>query len=154
MMSTRTVGVVLIAVGLIGLVATMRFGPTGPGVWGAWGPGWMGPMHAWMIGSASWGQSPEDPVAGAAEARVTATEFSFSPSEISITGGQAVNVVLVNDGDVVHDLVVPSLGFRVVASAGGTRAGSLSGVPAGTYEFLCSVPGHAEAGMRGVLTVA
>jgi uncharacterized cupredoxin-like copper-binding protein len=25
--------------------------------------------------------------------------------------------------------------------------------PAGTYEFVCAIPGHGQAGMKGTLTV-
>ena len=39
-----------------------------------------------------------------------------------------------------------------VVSSGGTSQVTVSLKP-GTYQFLCTVPGHAAAGMKGVLTV-
>ena len=36
--------------------------------------------------------------------------------------------------------------------SGGTKTLSLN-LPAGTYTFYCSVPGHEQAGMKGTLTV-
>ena len=49
---------------------------------------------------------------------------------------------------VVHDFTVPALGIHVVANPGETRTVGLRGLPAGRYGAFCSVPGHAEAGMR------
>jgi azurin len=48
---------------------------------------------------------------------------------------------------------------RVIASSAGLIQGNQSGTilfaapPAGTYTYLCTVPGHFELGMRGVLVV-
>jgi uncharacterized cupredoxin-like copper-binding protein len=39
------------------------------------------------------------------------------------------------------------------AEAGDEVVGGLRLDEPGTYEFLCSVPGHAEAGMRGEIVV-
>ena len=35
----------------------------------------------------------------------------------------------------------------------GSSATLTINAPAGTYDFICSIPGHADAGMRGKLTV-
>lgn len=82
-----------------------------------------------------------------------AREFSFDPREIALEAGKTYNVVLVNEGGVLHDLTVPALGFRVVAGPGQTVSASLTPRSQGRYPFFCSVPGHAEAGMVGTLVV-
>ena len=94
------------------------------------------------------------PVAGAPEARVRATNLSFTPSEIRLPKERAVILTLVNPASsgVAHDLTVPALGIRIVANAGETTVGSLE-LRAGRFSAYCSVPGHAEAGMRATVIV-
>ena len=67
--------------------------------------------------------------------------------------GEAVNLTLVNAGDLRHDLVIPDLGVRLAVAPGRQATTGIEINEAGTYRFLCSYPGHAEAGMTGVLTV-
>ena len=40
-----------------------------------------------------------------------------------------------------------------MCTAGGTGTGTFTIERAGTYTFVCSVPGHSDAGMKGTITV-
>lgn len=130
----------------------------GPGMMGAghMGPGMMGPG---MMGPGRMGFGASQPAAtaipGATEVRVQAANFAFTPREIRLPKGADVNLTLVNPAanGVVHDLTVPALGIHVVANAGETRTVGLRGLAAGRYDAHCSVPGHADAGMRMTVVV-
>lgn len=112
---------------------------------GGMGAGMMGSGHMGAYGGASSGTTA--PIAGAPTVTLTATEFAFSPAEVTLAASGA-NLSLVNKGAVLHDLTIPALGVRVTAAAGQTATVGLRGLPAGRYAAYCSVPGHAEAGMR------
>ena len=54
-----------------------------------------------------------------------------------------------------HDVAIEQNGKQIAVSqliASGKTSVSADLAP-GTYTFLCTVPGHAEAGMEGTLTV-
>jgi plastocyanin len=89
--------------------------------------------------------------------QVEATEFRFSPSKIVVTGGGGpVEIALKNAGSSGHDLRVEKDGDDVggtpVFSGGGTKTATVDLEP-GSYEFICSVPGHEAQGMKGTLEV-
>jgi uncharacterized cupredoxin-like copper-binding protein len=46
-----------------------------------------------------------------------------------------------------------SLNFRLGINPGDSASGGLRVDAPGEYRFYCSVPGHADAGMRGTLIV-
>lgn len=143
------VGVVLLAVGVGGMSVQAPVELRD-------GAGWWG-MHQGMMGWADGGDvgssqaQPEDPDAPTIE--VEASEFGFRPDRVEIRAGEAVNLRLTNTGNLPHDLSVPDLGFRLVANAGETATGRLEVDQPGEYQFLCTVPGHAQAGMVGTLVV-
>jgi uncharacterized cupredoxin-like copper-binding protein len=112
-MKTRLLGLVLIALGALGLIGTSVGVGVGPR---SQGPGWMASMHERMMGA----------------------------------GVRPVNLVLMNDGDLAHDITIPAVGFRVAALPGTRVSASLTAGP-GEYEFFCSVAGHRDAGMEGVI---
>lgn len=95
------------------------------------------------------------PIAGAPEVRVQARNFAFAPNEIRLPKGTALNLTLENPSStgVVHDLSVPDLRIHVAANAGETRTVGLRDLPAGRYAARCTVPGHAELGMRATVIV-
>lgn len=61
-----------------------------------------------------------------------------------------------NDAPIAHDFTIEtSSGQKLAATpifSGGTKSVTATLKP-GTYTFLCTVPGHADAGMKGTLTV-
>jgi manganese oxidase len=87
-----------------------------------------------------------------AAATVDLTEFALTPATVSVEGGGTLKVV--NSGSTPHNLVVSGadLGTADLA-AGDSETLDLSGLDPGTYDLLCSVPGHADAGMTGTLTI-
>ena len=87
----------------------------------------------------------------AATDRVTMTEFKFALSKKTVPKG-AVTFELVNRGKVSHDFKIAG---KTSAKINAGRMGSLKVKfkRAGRYRYICTVPGHAEAGMKGVLTV-
>lgn len=138
------------------LVGAMLVGATGsasgaPVTGFPMGPGMMGPG---MMGFGSSGPA-SSPIPGASEVRVEALNFGFSPSEVHLPKNADVNLTLSVPAanGVVHDFTVPALGIHVVANPGETRTVGLRGLPAGRYDAFCSVPGHAEAGMRATVVV-
>lgn len=142
------VGLALIAAGIVGMSAQ-----SGGGVsWGMHGGGMMGPMMGWW-GSTTGNSSLADPIEGAPEVRVEAFDLGFEPGRPVVTTDGAFNLTLMNRGSVLHDLTIPALDVRLVAGPGETVTSGLSDVAPGSYDFSCTVPGHAAAGMVGVLVI-
>jgi Cu+-exporting ATPase len=85
---------------------------------------------------------------------VVARDGRFEPADLRIGAGEWVVLELVNEDPVVHDWMVegvPNLDAP-------TRPGQTSRLrfrldTPGVYQVVCSIPGHAEAGMVGTLTV-
>ena len=85
---------------------------------------------------------------------VTATQFRFNPADVTVRAGQWVIVEFSNDDPVVHDWMVQSVpNADVPARPGQTARLRFVLNEPGTYTVLCSIPGHAEAGMVGTLKV-
>lgn len=89
---------------------------------------------------------------GSTAIAIEATEFQFSPKEVSASAGTKL-IELRNKGSVEHDFVVDALGIKVHTGPGQVQSSSVELKP-GKYEFYCSIPGHKEAGMVGTLTVS
>ena len=107
-----------------------------------------------------------------AAAAVTATEFRFEPSALTLKAGQATTLTFKNGGQTLHDFTIasgpgiptpeaPAPGmdhmqeqspYHVAAEAGKQATLALN-LPAGAYTFICSVPGHKDLGMHGTIMV-
>lgn len=81
---------------------------------------------------------------------VTATEFKFKLSKTSVSHG-SVTFTLVNKGHVGHDFKIGGKKTPVVKP--GKSAKLTVTLKAGKAAYLCTVPGHSAAGMKGTLTV-
>jgi nitrite reductase (NO-forming) len=77
-----------------------------------------------------------------------ATEFAFTPSALMATAG-TYSGALVNEGTIEHDIKFDN-GDAIVAAAGETVEFEFE-VPAEGLRYFCSIPGHAEAGMEGIV---
>ena len=81
---------------------------------------------------------------------VTATEFHFKLSKTSVPHG-SVTFTVVNKGHVSHDFKIA--GKKTALIKPGKSAKLTVTLKAGKAAYLCTVPGHAAAGMKGTLTV-
>ena len=107
---------------------------------------------------------------GTSEISVDMTEFSFTPSSSSVSAGSEVTVTVTNSGTLEHNWVVMEAGYAVDSPFDATDQANVlaetsvdAGVSSrltftapsdgGTYQVVCSVPGHLEGGMEGSLSV-
>lgn len=81
---------------------------------------------------------------------VTATEFKFALSTKSVAHG-SVTFTVVNKGKLAHDFKIG--GKKTPSLAPGKSSKLTVTLKAGKAPYLCTVPGHAAAGMKGTLTV-
>ena len=58
-----------------------------------------------------------------------------------------------NNGVVEHDVTIPAAASRCWPRPGQTTTGEFTFDKPGMFEFICSIPGHKDAGMKGTLTV-
>ena len=110
----------------------------------------------WMGGHMGWGTSSGTdaaPYPDSREVTVEAGDVWFEPDQVEIAAGEEVNLRVVNSGDAFHDLTIPAADVQLDVAAGDEVVGGLRLEDPGTYEFFCSVPGHAAAGMTGTITV-
>jgi uncharacterized cupredoxin-like copper-binding protein len=92
-------------------------------------------------------------------------EFGFIVSPKSVKHGVPVTFVVTNKGVLPHTFKICSANNGTAAAISCTgkttpqiNAGKSASLPytfakAGKYEYLCTIPGHAAGGMKGVLTV-
>jgi uncharacterized cupredoxin-like copper-binding protein len=100
------------------------------------------------------------PASAAGTQQVTMTvgnSMHFAPATLAIRAGQPVELTLRNSGGLPHDFTLAegaSRPVKIEALGGQTGRGTFTIDTPGTYEFVCSVSGHAAAGMRGSITVS
>lgn len=114
-------------------------------------------------------------------ARVTRTvplqmddSMRFTPADITVTAGETVRFFVVNQGQLVHEMVIGTRAeldqhAEMMKTMPGMshaepnqislKAGQRGGIvwtfdKAGTFAFACLVPGHKDAGMVGTITVS
>jgi high-affinity iron transporter len=95
------------------------------------------------------------PVGDGETVEVAASEYKFDPSTITVPAG-TVNFHVTNAGSEEHEFEIFK-GDQVVDEVEGLVPGldrTLTvDLEAGDYTFVCKLPGHEEAGMKGTLTV-
>lgn len=98
-----------------------------------------------------------DPSTGSAE--IVMEDLRFAPNQLNAKVGLPLRVRLTNRGTERHDLNFPSLhmpgleGVQSIVEPGETRVVTLQFDAVGAHTFICSLPGHAAAGMTGAVIV-
>lgn len=126
-------------------------------------------------GAGACGDDDDDTGASAQEVRVVMSDtLRFEPAEVRVKAGQPVVVVLDNSkGSALHDFTIDDIPVTGVHGEDGAEHGMggdeaavhmalapgkkdemrFVATEAGEYEYYCTVPGHAEGGMKGTLIV-
>src|SRR3954447_8055808 len=90
--------------------------------------------------------------ASASAIAVSGKEFSFKLSAKSVARPGRVTFSFKNAGHMLHDFKIN--GHKTpLTKPGKTAKLTVSFSKKGRYPYLCTVPGHAAAGMKGVFTV-
>jgi plastocyanin len=100
------------------------------------------------------GGAPAKGPGGTLQLAASPTEIAFDTKELSSKPGK-VTIDFTNPAPLEHDVAIEQNGKEIAKSetiAEGKTSVSADLAP-GEYTFLCTVPGHAEAGMQGTLTV-
>ncbi|HZR99757.1 MAG TPA: hypothetical protein VFE37_13675 [Chloroflexota bacterium] len=116
--------------------------------------------------------SDEPPQPVTLTSSITATEFRFAPSQLTVRADVPVRLTFDNrlrpgnsGGALAHDFTIDRLGghgllarlagYRVhIVVAADSEASGAFQLPVGTYEFYCSVDRHREDGMVGTITAS
>jgi nitrite reductase (NO-forming) len=83
---------------------------------------------------------------------IEAFDLGFKPSTIAVPAAGTYDVSFHNTGATLHNVTFAD-GTVISADAGATVNGKVT-VPAAGLTFLCSITGHADAGMKGSISVA
>jgi len=84
-------------------------------------------------------------------------ELKITPAMIDAPANTALTFDVTNEGKGQHSFAVQAPGQTyetALLDGGATATLAVPGLAAGSYEYLCTVPGHADAGMKGMLMVA
>jgi uncharacterized cupredoxin-like copper-binding protein len=117
----------------------------------------------------------DDDDGSSTEIDVSMEEFMFTPTEWTVAAGEEITVNLENTGSVEHEFVILRPGVTVESEAdlpeteeelladfvywedevepGDTKTVTFTAPAAGTYQVLCAIEDHFDAGMTGTLTV-
>ena len=101
------------------------------------------------------GSPVASPVAGHPATAITVEmiDIAFNPTEVTIPADTDVTVNLPNKGVLPHNFNIDEVNVHSGDVPGGGSTALTLNLPAGTYEYYCNIPGHAESGMVGELIV-
>ncbi len=101
------------------------------------------------------GAAPAGQSGSTSGVRISASEYHFDPSSATVDAGE-VTFTVRNSGSVEHEFEILQ-GERVVDEIEGLVPGLERSIAvrleAGTYVYVCRLPGHEQQGMKGALTV-
>jgi plastocyanin len=111
------------------------------------------PGRGTSAGQGSAGHEAASPVTdGARRVPVTGRSFSFELREITVRVGEDIAIAFTSE-DSLHDFTIDGLDAHVAAEPGETAVGGFRAGEPGRYSVYCSVAGHRDAGMEGVVVV-
>jgi plastocyanin len=92
---------------------------------------------------------------GATAVDLKAVDINWEPKTLNAKVNQPLTVNIANGGTLEHSFAVPDLGVPEKTIAPGA-SDTVTFIPsqAGTFQYVCNIPGHKEAGMVGTLTVS
>jgi len=82
---------------------------------------------------------------------LTGIDIGFTPNFINVDAPGRYTIKLHNTGSIMHDVSFPD-GTKIIANAGETQQADVM-IGAEGVKFICSIPGHKEAGMVGTISV-
>ena len=87
---------------------------------------------------------------------ITATDFAFSPSTVTVDAPGTYTFDLTNDGGTDHAIEIEGQGSeeRSDTVSPGESASVTIDLQSGTYEMYCPIDGHKAQGMEGAITVS
>ncbi len=90
-------------------------------------------------------------------ATVTLNEFNIKPKGVQAIAGVPMTLTLINSGKIEHNLELDARlsdqTTLAVLKPGESKTVTFTPKVAGSFQFVCTIPGHAPAGMVGTLTV-
>jgi len=104
-----------------------------------------------IAGNAAIPVSSTAPAAAGGTFEIDAFDLGFKPAAVTVPSAGTYTVTFKNTGAIAHDLTFAD-GTKLAADPGATVTGTVN-VPAAGITFICSIPGHADAGMKGSVTV-
>ena len=110
---------------------------------------------AFSLGACSSSGKSTDVTKTVTDGKITVEGFDnlhFDVGTIKTAAGP-LEVTFVNKGGMEHTFKVTGTDFELKASGGQTKTGTVT-LEKGTYEFECTIPGHAQAGMKGQIEVS
>jgi nitrite reductase (NO-forming) len=93
--------------------------------------------------------APAAPIGGTLD--IHAVDLAYRPSDLDVQQPGKYIIKLTNDGKIQHNVTF-SDGTNLAANPGETKTVEVD-IPAGGLSFMCSVPGHSQAGMKGVIAI-
>jgi len=104
------------------------------------------------------------------EIHVDMTDFAFTPNQYIVPAGQEITLHVEHDGTVEHDFIImkyetrvgehfdeedqPNIYWQIKVQPGETETITFTAPDhPGTYQIVCGMAGHVEAGMVGKLDV-
>ena len=107
-------------------------------------------------GEQSAGVAQQSASASAADTtvNVVARDFEFSLDSNSANAG-TISFVIANEGSMPHDFAITIDGerYKTEMIKPGSSGSLTVELPAGSYEYICTIPGHDVLGMKGTFTV-
>lgn len=110
---------------------------------------------------------------GTTSIKATVKDFEFSPTKWTVPAGEKITLELINDGSVTHEWVLLQSGVKIdnekdlpateeelladfvywehEVEAGKTEKVTFTAPEAGTYQIVCAIDTHFDAGMEGQL---
>jgi plastocyanin len=92
-------------------------------------------------------------VAAAGKVTVCAYDIRYDVKTIEAKAGP-IEITLVNKGAIAHNFSIRGENFLLDTPSRGKTATKTITLEPGTYEFLCTISGHAQAGMKGEIVVS
>lgn len=96
-------------------------------------------------------QTESDEVIISGDLSIKILAMSYSPTKIEVVKSGRYAVTVSNTATIPHDIVF-SNGTKLMLPPG-QKASTILDIPDSGLEYLCSLPGHKDAGMSGTITV-
>ena len=110
---------------------------------------------AFVLGACSSSNKTSEPTKTVTDGKITVESFDsfhFDVGTIKTTAGP-LQVTLVNKGGMEHTFTIKNTDLDLKANGHETKTGTVT-LQKGTYQYECTIPGHAQAGMKGTIEVS